>query len=130
MYQIKGFSLIIPLLLKPLYFKDIGLIRKMLATQKDLSYLIQLTSCTIVSNRQDACSTKDKFSCETGILPVHKRLIENGAISQIQPTKILSRTSSSPLITLLIINLFAVLSQKIYVEVSPFQSGGGVSKHQ
>jgi hypothetical protein len=34
-------------------------------------------SCTIVSNRQDACSTKDKFSCGTGILPVHKRLIDN-----------------------------------------------------
>ncbi len=48
-YQIEGFSLRIPLPLKALYFKDIGLIRKMLATQKDLSYLIQLTSCTIVN---------------------------------------------------------------------------------
>ncbi|MEG3935447.1 MULTISPECIES: DUF4160 domain-containing protein [unclassified Microcoleus] len=37
---------------------------------------------TIVRNRQDACSTKDKFSCGTGILPVPKKLIENGAISQ------------------------------------------------
>ena len=40
---------------------------------------IDLISCTIVSNRQDACSTKDKFSCGTGILPVHKRLIDKGA---------------------------------------------------
>ncbi|MEG3968185.1 hypothetical protein QUA00_11250, partial [Microcoleus sp. T2B6] len=34
---------------------------------------------TIVSNRQDACSTRDEFYCGTGILPVPKRLIENGA---------------------------------------------------
>ena len=47
---------------------------------------LQLTSCTIVSNRQDACSTKTLFSCGTGILPVHKRLIENGARSQLQLT--------------------------------------------
>ncbi|TAG91460.1 MAG: hypothetical protein EAZ09_18340 [Oscillatoriales cyanobacterium] len=38
-----------------------------------------------ISNRQDACSTKDEFSCGTGILPVHKRLIENGKISQLHP---------------------------------------------
>ncbi|TAG86119.1 MAG: helix-hairpin-helix domain-containing protein, partial [Oscillatoriales cyanobacterium] len=38
-------------------------------------------SCgTIVSNRQDACSTKDQFSCGTGILPVHRMLVENGII--------------------------------------------------
>jgi poly(A) polymerase len=42
-------------------------------------------SCTIVSNRQDACSTKDEFSCETGILPVDKRLVENGARSELNP---------------------------------------------
>ncbi|MEG4342815.1 hypothetical protein QUB70_05905 [Microcoleus sp. A003_D6] len=48
-----------------------------------------LTSYTIVSNRQDACSTKDKFSCGTGILPVAKKLIENGAISQFLPTLLL-----------------------------------------
>jgi hypothetical protein len=29
-----------------------------------------------------ACSTKDKFSRFTGILPVHQRLIENGATSE------------------------------------------------
>ncbi len=38
---------------------------------------------TILKNRQDACSTTNKFFCGTGILPVHKKLIENGAISQI-----------------------------------------------
>jgi len=43
---------------------------------------IKLTSCTILKNRQDACSTKSEFSCGTGILPVHKKLIENGATSQ------------------------------------------------
>jgi len=46
----------------------------------------QLRYCTLVSNRQDACSTKDKFSCGTGILPVHKRIIENGATYEFQPT--------------------------------------------
>ncbi len=40
---------------------------------------VKLTSCTILKNGQDARSTKDKFSCGTGILPVHKSLIENGA---------------------------------------------------
>ena len=35
-----------------------------------------------LKNGQDACSTRDEFSCGTGILPVHKRLIENGATSQ------------------------------------------------
>jgi len=39
----------------------------------------QLTSCTILKNGQDARSTKDKFSRFTGILPVHKRIIDNGA---------------------------------------------------
>ncbi|MEG4881582.1 hypothetical protein QUB75_12410 [Microcoleus sp. K1-B6] len=44
---------------------------------------MDLTSCTILKNRQDACSTKSAFSCGTGILPVHKQLIENGATSQV-----------------------------------------------
>ncbi|MEG4208109.1 dihydrofolate reductase family protein [Microcoleus sp. Pol7_A1] len=39
------------------------------------------TSGTILKNGQDARSTKDEFSRFTGILPVHKRLIENGATS-------------------------------------------------
>jgi CHAT domain len=36
-----------------------------------------LTSCTILKNGQDARSTRDEFDCGTGILPVHKELIEN-----------------------------------------------------
>ncbi|MEG4501958.1 dihydrofolate reductase family protein [Microcoleus sp. F10-C6] len=40
------------------------------------------TSGTILKNGQDARSTRDEFSRFTGILPVHKRLIENGATSQ------------------------------------------------
>jgi hypothetical protein len=42
----------------------------------------KLTSCTILKNRQDACSTRKFTLCGTGILPVHKKLIENGATSQ------------------------------------------------
>ncbi|MEG4883154.1 hypothetical protein QUB75_20470 [Microcoleus sp. K1-B6] len=49
-----------------------------------LACRVELTSCTILKNRQDACSTKDKFSCGTGILPVQKRLIENGARCEAQ----------------------------------------------
>ncbi|UNU24777.1 hypothetical protein D0A37_13915 [Microcoleus vaginatus HSN003] len=44
--------------------------------------LFKLTSCTIVKNRQDACSTRDEFYCGTGILPVPKQVIENGATSE------------------------------------------------
>jgi hypothetical protein len=51
----------------------------------------QLKSCTIVSNRQDACSTKNGFSCGVGILPARKRLIENGGRSQFQPTSAMRR---------------------------------------
>jgi len=40
------------------------------------------TSGTILNNGQDARSTTDEFSSGTGILPVHKRLIENGETSQ------------------------------------------------
>ena len=98
----------------------------MLATQKDLWCLIQLRSCTIVKNGQDARSTKNEFSCGTGILPVPKQVIENGARCEIQPTRVLSRGSSGAVTTFLRINLFAVLSQKIYIEASPFRSGGGV----
>ena len=35
-------------------------------------YLTDLISCTIVSNRQYACSTRKFIFCGTGILPVHK----------------------------------------------------------
>src|SRR6476469_1777417 len=48
---------------------------------------LQLRSGTILNNlfmnRQDACSTKDKFSCGTGILPV----LKNSARCELQPAK-------------------------------------------
>src|SRR4028118_1376634 len=47
---------------------------------------LKLTSCTILNNRQDACSTRKFTLCGTGILPVHKKLIENGARSQTNAT--------------------------------------------
>jgi 5-amino-6-(5-phosphoribosylamino)uracil reductase len=40
------------------------------------------TSGTILKNGQEAREARDEFSRFTGILPVHKRLIENGATSQ------------------------------------------------
>ena len=39
-----------------------------------------------VSNGQDARSTRDELSCGTGILPVHKSLIDNGAIGKFDRT--------------------------------------------
>jgi 5-amino-6-(5-phosphoribosylamino)uracil reductase len=39
-----------------------------------------------VSNGQDARSTRDELSCGTGILPVAKRLIDNGTICQFDRT--------------------------------------------
>src|SRR4028119_885274 len=47
---------------------------------------VSLTSGTILKNEQDARSTRDELFCGTGILPVHKKLIENGATSQVSPT--------------------------------------------
>ncbi|MEG4114939.1 MULTISPECIES: hypothetical protein [unclassified Microcoleus] len=44
----------------------------------------ELRCCTIVKNGQDARSTKNKFYCGTGILPVPKQVIENRAISQLE----------------------------------------------
>jgi hypothetical protein len=55
----------------------------------------KLISCTIVSNRQDACSTKDKFSGGTGILPVHKRLIDNGATYEFKPSILVEKPGFS-----------------------------------
>ena len=46
---------------------------------KVLNCPLDLTSCAIVKNGQDAHSTRDEFSCGTGILPVPKQVIENGA---------------------------------------------------
>jgi hypothetical protein len=44
---------------------------------------------TILKNRQDACFTKSVFfsSWGVGILPAHKRLIENGGTSQLLQIK-------------------------------------------
>ncbi|MBD1828619.1 BamA/TamA family outer membrane protein [Microcoleus sp. FACHB-61] len=47
---------------------------------------VSLTSGTILKNGQDARSTRDELFCGTGILPVDKKLIENGATSQVSPT--------------------------------------------
>ena|GEM_PF-1770812 len=55
----------------------------------------KLTSCTFLKNRQDACSTKSEFSCGVGILPAHKRLIENGAISQFKPSILVEKPGFS-----------------------------------
>src|SRR6476469_242281 len=44
----------------------------------------ELRCCTIVKNGHLARSTKNEFSCGTGILPVPKQVIENGAISQLE----------------------------------------------
>ncbi|MEG4272215.1 MULTISPECIES: ShlB/FhaC/HecB family hemolysin secretion/activation protein [unclassified Microcoleus] len=43
---------------------------------------VDVTSDTILKNRQDACSTKSEFDCGVGILPASNRLIDNGATSQ------------------------------------------------
>ena len=48
---------------------------------------LKLRCCTIVKNRQDASSTRKFISCGTGILPVPKQVIENGARCQLQPTE-------------------------------------------
>jgi len=47
---------------------------------------VDVTSYTILKNRQDACSTRSEFSCGVGILPARKRLIDNGATSQTDRT--------------------------------------------
>ena len=47
---------------------------------------VSLTSGTILKNGQEARSTRDELFCGTGILRVHKKLIENGATSQVNPT--------------------------------------------
>jgi len=56
------------------------LLRRLICSREQNS--LKLTSCTILRNRQDACEAKSEFSRFTGILPVHKKLIENGATSQ------------------------------------------------
>ncbi|MEG5043425.1 ShlB/FhaC/HecB family hemolysin secretion/activation protein [Microcoleus sp. B4-C1] len=43
---------------------------------------VDVTSYTILKNRQDACSTTSEFDCGVGIVPAGTRLIDNGATSQ------------------------------------------------
>ena len=50
---------------------------------------------TIVSNRQDACSTRKFTLCGTGKMPVHNRLIENGATSRSDWASIYSQDLAS-----------------------------------
>ncbi len=59
---------------------------------------LDLQSCTIVKNGQDAHSTRDEFSCGTGILPVPKQVIEHGATSQLD-LKSLGAEPGSRLVT-------------------------------
>ncbi|MEG3979831.1 pyridoxal phosphate-dependent class II aminotransferase [Microcoleus sp. T3B2] len=58
---------------------------------------LDLKSCTIVKNGQDAHSTRDEF-CGTGILPVPKQVIEHGATSQLD-LKSLDAEAGSRLVT-------------------------------
>ncbi|MEG3931377.1 MULTISPECIES: threonine-phosphate decarboxylase [unclassified Microcoleus] len=58
---------------------------------------LDLKSCTIVKNGQDAHSTRDEF-CGTGILPVPKQVIENAATSQLD-LKSLDAEAGSRLVT-------------------------------
>ena len=55
-------------------------------TRAQMEDEVSLTSGTILKNGQDAGSTRDELFCGTGILPVDKKLIENGATSQVSPT--------------------------------------------
>ncbi|MGB8689875.1 MAG: cation diffusion facilitator family transporter [Microcoleus sp.] len=58
---------------------------------KPVDCAIELRAGAILNNRQDACSTKSEFDCGVGILPAHKRLVENGAISAIAQSSIPAR---------------------------------------
>jgi hypothetical protein len=65
---------------------------------------LKLTSCTFLKNGQDARSTKDEFSCGTGILPVHKRLIEKGKMPVPQRVSFLVGWAEEPALEILIKN--------------------------
>ena len=58
---------------------------------KSVDCAIELNSDTIIKNRQDACSTNSEFSGGVGILPAHKSLVENGAISAIEQSSFPAR---------------------------------------
>jgi L-threonine-O-3-phosphate decarboxylase len=59
---------------------------------------LDLTSCTIVKNGQDAHSTTDEFSCGTGILPVPKQVIENELVTD--DLSVSNRSFVSPALSL------------------------------
>ena len=59
-----------------------------IAQQETLGEIpLNLIDCTILKNGQDAHSTRDEFSCGTGILPVPKQVIENSAIIPLNRSK-------------------------------------------
>ncbi|MEG4280002.1 DALR anticodon-binding domain-containing protein [Microcoleus sp. MON1_C1] len=59
-----------------------------IAQQETLGEIpLNLIGCTILNNRQDACSTKSEFDCGVGIPPAHKKLMENGAIFPLNRSK-------------------------------------------
>jgi hypothetical protein len=57
---------------------------------RSISYLVKVPLTHILHHSRltgfPACSTKSEFSCEAG-KPVHKKLIENGATSQVNPVR-------------------------------------------
>ncbi|MEG3924551.1 C40 family peptidase [Microcoleus sp. D3_18a_C4] len=55
------------------------------AFTKPISISALDTSCTILSNGQDARSTTHQVSCGVGILPAHEKPIDNGAKCQLEP---------------------------------------------
>ncbi len=59
---------------------------------------LDLKPCTIVKNGQDAHEAREEFSRFTGILPVPKQVIENGATSQLD-RKSLDGEAGSRLVT-------------------------------
>ena len=56
------------------------------------SRLKLLISSTILNQRQEACEAKSEFSCGVGILPAHRRVIENGARCELKPTAIVKQS--------------------------------------
>jgi hypothetical protein len=55
---------------------------------------LKLTSGTNVSNGLEARSTKNQFDCGVGVPPARKRLVDNGARSQLKPTEDLPETNT------------------------------------
>ncbi|PSB49406.1 threonine-phosphate decarboxylase [filamentous cyanobacterium Phorm 6] len=59
---------------------------------------LDLTSCTTIKNGQDADSTRDEFSCGTGILPVPKQVIEHELVTD--NLSVFNRSFVSPVLSL------------------------------